>query len=167
MEIKSQPKKELESTAFIAFSDCDPFRHLNNGRYIDYFLAAREQHLLEAYNFSLADWGKKGRGWFVTQNLVAYLKPANYAETVIMVSRIIAYTDFELHLEMVMWDHKKNNLKSILWSRFSHIDLKEAKRLEHSPELTELFRNVHYREEDIELTNFDRRIQQIKNNARQ
>ena len=30
-------KKELESEAFIAFGDCDPFRHLNNARYIDYF----------------------------------------------------------------------------------------------------------------------------------
>ena len=85
-------KKELESSVFITFSDCDPFRHLNNARYIDYFLAAREQQLLEAYHFSLADWGAKGRGWFVTQNLVAYLKPANYAETVTMVSRIISFT---------------------------------------------------------------------------
>lgn len=160
-------KKELESNSFIAFSDCDPFRHLNNARYVDYFLTAREQQLLEAYHFSLADWGAKGRGWFVTQNLVAYLKPANYAETVTLVSRIISFTEYDLHLEMVMWDQKKSSLKSIFWSRFSHIDLKEGKRLEHSPELQELFTTVHYTEPDIELKNFDRRIEQIKNNARQ
>ena len=159
-------QQELESTAFIAFSDCDPFRHLNNARYVDYFLSAREQQLLQAYHFSLADWGAKGRGWFVTQNLVAYLKPANYAETVTLVSRIISFTEYDLHLEMVMWDKKKSNLKSIFWSRFSHIDLKEGKRLEHSPELKELFTAVHYTEPGIELTNFDRRIEQIKKNAK-
>ena len=27
------------------FSDCDPFGHLNNARYIDYFINAREDHL--------------------------------------------------------------------------------------------------------------------------
>lgn len=158
-------KKELESTAFIAFSDCDPFRHLNNARYIDYFLVAREQQLLEAYNFSLADWGAKGKGWFVTQNLVAYIKPANYAERVIMISRILAFNDFDLHLEMVMWDKKRNGLKSVFWSRFSHIDLKEGKRLEHSQELKDLFNAVCYQEENIELQNFDRRVEQLRNNS--
>lgn len=163
MESTQQLKKELESTAFVAFSDCDPFRHLNNARYIDYFLTAREQQLLEGYHFSLADWGAKGRGWFVTQNLVAYLKPANYAETVLMVSRIIAFNDYDLHLEMLMWDKKKKGLKSVLWSRFSHIDLKEGRRLEHNEELKDLFGSICYREQNIELQNFDRRIEQIKN----
>ena len=159
-------KKELESTAFIAFSDCDPFRHLNNARYIDYFLTAREQQLLEAYKFSLAEWGAKGVGWFVTQNLVAYLKPANYAETIIMVSRILAYTNFDLHLEMIMWDKKRTGLKSVFWSRFSHIDLKEGKKLEHSQELKDLFEAVCYKEENIELQNFDKRVEQLRNNPR-
>ena len=155
-------KKELESTAFIAFSDCDPFRHLNNARYIDYFLTAREQQLFEAYHFSLAEWGAKGKAWFVTQNLVAYLKPANYAETVVMVSRILAFSDFDLHLEMVMWDKKKANIKAIFWSRFSHIDLIEGKKIEHNHELKDLFNTVTYSEEDIELKSFDRRVEQLK-----
>lgn len=162
----SELKKELESTAFIAFSDCDPFRHLNNARYVDYFLTAREQQLLDAYKFSLAEWGAKGKGWFVTQNLVAYLKPANYAETVTMVSRILAFNNFDLHLEMLMWNKEKTGLKSVFWSRFSHIDLKEGKRLEHSEELKNLFNQVCYKEQNIELYNFDKRIEQLKDHPR-
>jgi acyl-CoA thioester hydrolase len=158
----SELKTELESTAFIAFSDCDPFRHLNNARYIDYFLTAREQQLFEAYRFSLAEWGAKGKAWFVTQNLVAYLKPANYAETVVMVSRILAFNDFDLHLEMVMWDKKKASIKSILWSKFSHIDLKEGKKITHNHELKELFNAVHYQEDNIELQDFDKRVEQLR-----
>ena len=156
-------KKQLESEAFIAFSDCDPFRHLNNGRYIDYFLTAREQQLMEAYQFSLADWGAKGKGWFVTQNLVAYLKPAWYAETVIMISRILLFNDYDLHLEMVMLDKKRTGLKSLFWSKFSHIDLTTGKKLEHSNDLKELFNSVCYREDDIELQSFDRRVEQVRN----
>ena len=75
-------------------------RNLNNARYIDYFLVAREQQLLANYNFSLAEWGAKGKGWFITQNQVAYIKPARYAETVIIVSRILEFTDYDLLLEM-------------------------------------------------------------------
>ena len=36
---KSIPMKPLEreSEVVIRFPDCDPFRHLNNSRYVDYF----------------------------------------------------------------------------------------------------------------------------------
>ena len=155
-------KKELDSSVFISFGDCDPFRHLNNARYIDYFLAAREQHLLQEYQFSLADWSAKGRGWFVTQNQIAYIKPARYAETVIVVSRILEYSDYDLLLEMIMWDKKKANMKAIFWSRFSHIDLIEGKKLEHSQELKDLFAAVCYGEEGMELKSFDKRVEQLK-----
>ena len=159
-------EKELECEVFIAFSDCDPFRHLNNARYIDYFLTARERQVLEAYQFSLADWGAKGKGWFVTQNLVAYLKPARYAETVVMISRILLFNDYDLHLEMIMLDKKRSSLKSLFWSKFSHIDLTTGKKLEHSNDLKELFHAVCYKEDNIELESFDRRVEQVRNNFR-
>lgn len=92
----------MESKVFIAFNDCDPFRHLNNARYIDYFLNAREQQLHEAYGLSLAEWGAKGKGWFVTQNQMANIKPARYAKTVIMVSRLLMFNEYDLQLEMIM-----------------------------------------------------------------
>lgn len=155
-------KKELESKVFIAFNDCDPFRHLNNARYVDYFFNAREQQLNEFYNFSLADWGAKGMGWFVTQNQVAYLKPANYAETVIIISRILLVTDFDMLLEMVMWNEKKTRVKAILWSRLLHVDLTGGKRLQHNKELMDLFDAIVYNEENIELKNFETRTEQIR-----
>jgi acyl-CoA thioester hydrolase len=129
-------------------------------------LAAREQHLLEGYQFSLAEWGAKGKGWFVTQNQVAYFKPARYAEIVILVSRLLEFSDYDILLEMVMWDKKKTNIKAVFWARFSHVDLIEGKRIEHSPELKELFSAACYNEEKIELKSFDVRVEQIKNNLK-
>ena len=45
--------KELESSALIRFQDCDPFQHLNNSRYIDYFMNAREDQLNQFYDFRI------------------------------------------------------------------------------------------------------------------
>ena len=162
----NEMKKELESIAFISFGDCDPFHHLNNARYIDYFLNAREQQLLSNYHFSLAEWGAKGKGWFVLQNQIAYLKPARYAETVVIVSRVLEFNDYDILLEMLMWDKKKASIKAIFWSRFSHIDLIEGKRIEHSKELRDLFHSVCYHEENIELKSFDKRVEQIKSRVK-
>ena len=43
----------LSSTAVIRFQDCDPYAHLNNGRYLDYFMNAREDQLLKMYGFNI------------------------------------------------------------------------------------------------------------------
>ena len=45
--------KFWESKVLIRFSDCDPFNHLNNARYIDYFINAREDQLLANINFNI------------------------------------------------------------------------------------------------------------------
>jgi hypothetical protein len=64
---------------------------------------------------------------------------------------------------MLMWDKKKSTIKSLLWSRFSHIDLKEGKKIIHSQELEDLFNAVIYQEDNIELQDFDKRIVQLRN----
>ena len=42
--------KILSTKIKIRFQDCDPFNHLNNAKYIDYFLNVREDQILENYN---------------------------------------------------------------------------------------------------------------------
>jgi len=69
--------KELESIAYVRFQDCDPFQHLNNARYIDYFLNAREDQLIKFYDFSIFQYTKEANaGWVVTKTQIAYLYPA-------------------------------------------------------------------------------------------
>ena len=43
--------QEPESKVAIRFQDCDPFAHLNNAKYIEYFINAREDHLIQAYGY--------------------------------------------------------------------------------------------------------------------
>ena len=46
-------EKIFSSEALIRFSDCDPIGHLNNQRYMDYFLNAREDHLRQYLAFDM------------------------------------------------------------------------------------------------------------------
>src|SRR5579872_852263 len=88
----------------VRFNDCDPFGHLNNGRYIDYFLNAREDHLREHYGIDLKAWAQKGIGFVVNRHDIRYLRPANYNERVAIRSALIGWTDTELKVELQMWD---------------------------------------------------------------
>ncbi len=125
-------KKILSSVSKIRFQDCDPFNHLNNAKYIDYFLNAREDQILENYQldvFGIAQ--KEGRGWLVTSNQISYLRPAFTMETVLIDSQLIQFTEKSLLVEMRMWDVAQRKLKSLFWVNFVHFDFKSTASMNH------------------------------------
>lgn len=132
----------LRSTAIIRFQDCDPYAHLNNGRYLDYFMNAREDMVWKAYDFNIYDYSREtGLGWVVSQNQIAYIRPALLMEEVIMESQLTEAKPKFIQVEMRMLD-KEGMLKSLLWAQFIHVDIRKAKSTPHSAELQEMFDKV-------------------------
>ena len=67
--------KLLESKVKIRFQDCDPFNHLNNAAYINYFINAREDQILENYHLDIYKMAQtQGKSWVVGSNQIAYIK---------------------------------------------------------------------------------------------
>jgi acyl-CoA thioester hydrolase len=126
----------------IRFSDCDPFGHLNNARYIDYFLNAREDHLKEAYQIDLRQYAAQGMGWVVSGHEIQYIRPANYNDRVCIQSELLELADSNLLVEMLMLDEAAENVRAIVWTRFTCINLKTGKRDNHSPEFMEFARTI-------------------------
>lgn len=132
----------LHSTSIIRFQDCDPYAHLNNGRYLDYFMNAREDMVWKAYDFNIYDYSRDtGLGWVVTQNQIAYLRPAILMEEVIMESQLTESKPKFIQVEMRMLD-AAGKLKSLLWAQFIHVDIRKAKSTPHSDDLQEMFDKV-------------------------
>lgn len=148
------------SVLTIRFQDCDPFNHLNNGRYVDYFLNAREDHLLDHYGLDIY-WIARETGlcWVVSTSQVAYLRPAITMEKVLMETQLIAYSPKHVSVEMRMWDREKKALKSFCWMTFVHFDLKQNKVATHSPEYIALFERVHAA---VPETSFEERLGALK-----
>lgn len=135
--------KELESTHFIRFQDCDPFGHLNNARYVNYFMNAREDQIARAYNFNIFGVAREqNKNWVVTQNQIAYLAPAGVMEEVRIISRLIEATDNKLVVEGVMLDKAGKRVKSVSWMAFTFISLKNGRPSAHPPEMMDLFKAV-------------------------
>lgn len=150
-----------ESKSIIRFPDCDPFNHLNNARYIDYFINAREDHIMANLGFNIYDYAaKNGFGWVVSKNQVAYLRPAFLMETVIIESTLLRAGEREVFVEMKMWNENKQKLKSVLWSNFVHVNMKTQRPAEHPKYLLELFKPL---EQPLpEGLTFDERVEQLK-----
>ncbi|GGA93811.1 acyl-CoA thioesterase [Puia dinghuensis] len=120
----------------VRFNDCDPMGHLNNSKYIDYFLNAREDHLKEHYGIDLKEWAQRGDLFVVSQHEIRYLRPVTYNERVGIQSALIGWGDSFLMVEMLMFDEARQ-LKTILWTRFTRINARTGKKEAHPAEFME------------------------------
>ena len=69
-------KKIVQKVQKVRFQDCDPFNHLNNSSYIDYFMNAREDQILENYQLDIYEHLRTtGQAWVVASNQISYIKP--------------------------------------------------------------------------------------------
>ena len=159
--VSESSEKNPESKSVVRFPDCDPFNHLNNSKYIDYFLNAREDQLSAHYKLDLYKLAaEKGIGWVVSEHQIVYLKPATLMETIVIQTRLISYNEKEVKVEFGMWNESKTFLKSFLWTKFSHFNLVTKKSEVHSEYFMNLFKEVI-----VPLTtqtNFEERVLQMK-----
>ncbi len=96
----------------------------------------------KAYDFNVYDYSRTtGLGWVVTQNQIAYLRPALLMEEVTMESQLMEAKPKFVQVEMRMYDADRK-LKSLLWAQFIHVDIRQGKSVAHSEELQQLFDRV-------------------------
>jgi thioesterase III len=153
-------KQILATKTKVRFQDCDPFNHLNNAKYLDYFMNAREDQLLEYYAIDIFKMARTElKSWVVTSNQIAYLKPTYTMEDIVIESQLIHYTEKSLKVEMRMYNDSKTELKSLYWVNFVHFDLKAQRPTGHSAELMTLFETVVT---NVNTHNFDERVSLAK-----
>ncbi|MEO6542083.1 MAG: acyl-CoA thioesterase [Ferruginibacter sp.] len=141
--------KTPHSLCTIRFTDCDPFGHLNNARYIDYFLNGRDDHLKDAYQLDLTHFYQQGVSWLVASHEISYLRPAAYNERVILQSAVIQVGPGSLLVEMIMLDEKRSHIKAFMWSNFIHVNVKTGKKEDHSGSFVEFARSVALDDVDV------------------
>jgi len=153
-------EKEVESKVQVRFPDCDPFNHLNNSKYIDYIINAREDHLMQYYDLDIHKIIREtGLAWVVAQNQISYLYPADVTETIVIQTRLIHYTDKALNVEAIVWNHDKTHIKAVMWSKLIHYNLQLKKSHLHSEVFMQFFSDICY-----PLThevNFEERVKQL------
>jgi len=141
--------KYLSSVYKIRFSDCDLFGHLNNARYIDYFMNAREDHLSDHYQLSLNEFYQQGISWLVSGHQVSYIRPAVYNEKVVISSHLVQANAESLLVEMQMLDERQSRLKALLWTRFVPVNIKTGKKENHTGSFMQFAQSIVTNDFDI------------------
>lgn len=158
--MKKLPKIVTNQTK-IRFQDCDPFNHLNNSSYINYFMNHREDMLIKHYNVDIYNLAKTiGKSWVSSTTQIAYLRPAFLMETVTIESQLINYSETDLLVEMRMYNEDKSELKAVIWCGFVHFNLLKQSRDTHNERFIGLFKEICLPFENIQT--FQQRIQSLK-----
>ena len=149
----------LSTKAKIRFVDCDPFNHLNNSRYLDYFMNAREDQIEQEYGLNVYKIGQEtGRSWVVGTNQIAYLKPVFLMEKVLIESQLIGYSEKNILVEMRMLNESGDTVKALLWSYFVYFDLKTQRSAVHEQKYMDLYKEVYT---PLEAKSFEHRLREI------
>ena len=150
----------------IRFTDCDLFGHLNNGRYIDYLLNAREDHLKTEYSLDLTDFYKQGVSWLVAAHEISYIRPAAYNERVSVMSALIKLEPGSLLVEMLMMDQNHTHIKSLMWTRFIHVNVKTGKRESHTDTFMDFAKSIEVTDVDL-VKGYQHRLKEIIENIKE
>lgn len=158
--------KTPSSVYSIRFHDCDLFGHLNNARYLDYMVSARQDHLKEAYGFDYNSYYKNSQGWVISSHEIQYLKPAFFDETVCIQSSLLNADENTLYVEVTMLNEARSHLKAILRSKLTFINLKTGRKEQHGTEFIEWARSLIPNPEAVHIPIHDR-IKQLLNELKQ
>ncbi len=132
-------EKEFSSTVKIRFADCDPIGHLNNVKYLEYMLNAREDHVEQNYGFTYEQYTREtGCTWVTIQNEIAYLKEVRYNSTVEITSKTIAVNNMTSVVELVMKD-ENGIVHAVFWLTVIYFNMKTRRAEMMSDESLEKF----------------------------
>ncbi|MBS1548561.1 MAG: acyl-CoA thioesterase [Bacteroidetes bacterium] len=132
--------KEVSTQAKVRFADCDPIGHLNNVKYLEYMLNAREDHVEMQYGFSYEEYSRKtGCTWVAIQNEIAYLKEVRYNTVVAISSTLINIGDRTSMVEMKMTSPDKSITYAVLWITAIYFNLKTRKSEVQPTEILQKF----------------------------
>ena len=153
-------QKEISSESRIRFSDCDPIGHLNNVKYLEYMLNAREDHVESGYGFTYEEYTRKtGCTWITIQNEIAYLKEVRYNAKVLISSKTIEVGDRLSKVEILMKSADGKTIHSVLWMSVIYFNMKTRKSEVHPVDTKRLFERFLV---DLEEKDFKSRVSRFR-----
>lgn len=153
-------EKEISTVVKVRFSDCDPIGHLNNVKYLEYMLNAREDHVEQFYGFTYEEYTRRtGCTWIAIQNEIAYLKEVRYNSKVAISSKTIELSDRISKVEILMKSEDEQTIYAVLWITVIYFNLKTRKSESQPAELLEQFGHLLV---DLEQKTFQNRAEFLR-----
>ena len=75
---------KFESELAVRPDDIDLYQHVHSTRYLDYVLAARFEQMERCYGMGMAEFSRRGLGWFMATAQIAFKRPLGLGDRMIV-----------------------------------------------------------------------------------
>jgi acyl-CoA thioester hydrolase len=99
--------------------------------------------------------------WVVTNHQIAYLRPADLGENIIIQTQLIYFDKNSIVIEASMYNEARTHLKSLLWSTMRYVSVETARSTEHSEEVLDMLAAVQVTEVEHRPEGFQDRLVEI------
>ncbi len=83
---------KFESEIAVRPDDIDLYQHVHSTRYLDYVLAARFDQMERCYGMGMAEFARRGLGWFMTSAQISFKRPLGLGDHMIVRTWIDSFT---------------------------------------------------------------------------
>lgn len=123
----------------IRFQDCDPFGHLHNACYLDYFINAREEHLRNNYGMDIFAKRFMDRNWVVRSSMLSHRAPAFANEVVCIQTSMLSFSRSSIQIEGVMMKADRSRVLAVGRVDFRYFSLQSGRPVRHEEDLMLMF----------------------------
>jgi YbgC/YbaW family acyl-CoA thioester hydrolase len=75
---------KFETELAVRPDDIDLYQHVHSTRYLDFVLAARFDQMERCYGMSMAEFARRGLGWFMKTSTVNYRRPLGMGDRMVV-----------------------------------------------------------------------------------
>ncbi len=83
---------KFESELSVRPDDIDLYQHVHSTRYLAYVLAARFEQMERFYGMGMAEFARRGLGWFMTSAQIQFKRPLGLGDRMIVRTWIDSFT---------------------------------------------------------------------------
>jgi YbgC/YbaW family acyl-CoA thioester hydrolase len=83
---------KFETELQVRPDDIDMYQHVHSSRYMDYVLAARFDQMERCYKMPMAEFQKRGYGWFMAATQMNFKRPLGLGERFVVRTWIESFT---------------------------------------------------------------------------
>ena len=153
-----------ETTHRVYFQDCDLLGHLNNARYLDYFLNAREDHTTTHYQLNMGALAREQQAaWVITKHHLSYLKPARQGVPGAHPAASSSTSTTPTWCSKCRCAAKTAlRLLALLWSEMAYVAMPAGTRTDHANAMMDLLEQLDVDDITYDPDGFDERVKAVR-----
>ena len=118
---------KFETELQVRPDDIDMYQHVHSSRYMDYVLAARFDQMERCYKMPMAEFQKRGYGWFMAATQMNFKRPLGLGDRFVVRTWIEKFTLIGVRVQFLIVRHADQQASCDGWFDYVMVSIETAR----------------------------------------